>query len=781
MKNRIEFIKLIRVWGILFLVILGVSLISFDTYFNYKFFNVRVNEDRKDFVLEKKREIKREVDRVVDMINFEKKRNKDLNKEGVLKRISSIRFGEKNKNYLFVIKFDGILIASDVQKERIGENIWNFTDSKGVKIVQKELEIVKDPRGGFFKYSWYKPGTNEISSKTAFVRGIKEWNWIIGAGVFLDDLEFILERNKSLLDEKIKLKISTFVLVFIILIVAYILFFNRLTSKAKQDFDLISTFFKKAAFSDELINYDNFKFVEFVSMAKNANKMLNDKMIAEKNLLNGDGVIVTDLDGKVLRLNPVAEELTGWKISEAKNKLLNQVFNIVNAQTRDLHVNPVEKVLKTKKIIELENHTILISKDKKEYHIADSAAPIKNKKNEIIGVVLVFRDVTEKYILQNRSTHSNKMEAIGQLAGGVAHDFNNMLGAILGATQLLKLKKDKFDSKSVELIDLIEQASIQAADLTKKLLSFGRKGKIITASVDFHKVIDESLSILVRTIDKNISVNINKNANKSIIVGDKSELENCLVNLIINASHAMPNGGLLNIETENVNFDQEYCNNSSFLIKPDDYLKIKIEDSGCGISKTDIDKIFEPFFTTKQLGKGTGLGLSAVYGAIQDHYGQIEVFSKIDVGTTFTIYLPCSEKKIEIKEENIDYSKKTGTILLIDDEELVRITAKLMLEEVGYNVIVGENGKEAVELFEKNRKDIDLVLMDMIMPLMNGSEAFYKLREIDKNCKIIIASGYTKEESLNDLKKAGLNGFIHKPFKDFELGDIIEKVLKTDN
>ena len=381
--------------------------------------------------------------------------------------------------------------------------------------------------------------------------------------------------------------------------------------------------------------------------------------------------------------------------------------------------------------------------------------------------------------LQAQLIQSQKMDAIGQLAGGVAHDFNNMLAGIISAAELLKSSKQKLDAKEEELIEVILNASNRATELTAKLLAFGRKGKVTSRSVDVHTIIDETIALLNRTINKKIKILVSKNASNSIVTGDDSALQNSLLNLGINASHAMKTGGELLIETENIHLSEAYCNSSLFDIKTGNYIRIKVQDTGCGFSPENIKKIFEPFFTTKKQGKGTGLGLASVYGTIQNHHGEINVHSEVNIGTIFYIYLPCSDKVLKEVPKAIEKTilKASGLILLVDDEEVIRRTSKYILEKMGFKVILAKNGLEAVNIFKNKFAEIDLVITDMIMPEMNGSEAFYKMKEIDANCKVIISSGFTKNESLEDLIKEGLAGFIQKPFTNNQLHQLLRKVL----
>jgi len=248
--------------------------------------------------------------------------------------------------------------------------------------------------------------------------------------------------------------------------------------------------------------------------------------------------------------------------------------------------------------------------------------------------------------------------------------------------------------------------------------------------------------------------------------------------LCINASHAIEHGGEIHISTENIDLDQSYCNLSTFNIQAGKYYKIEVSDTGMGILPENLERIFDPFFTTKEQGKGTGLGLSAIYGIVQNHLGEILVKSTVGEGTTFSIMLPCStEKPKEEKDEN-PVKTGAGTILLVDDEKLNRTFGSEILEHIGYKVLTAESGQESIEIFKEYHEIIDIVIMDMIMPNMNGSEAFSIMKEIDMNCRVIIASGYTQDENIDNLIIEGLSGFINKPYKISEISQLLDNVKK---
>ena len=488
----------------------------------------------------------------------------------------------------------------------------------------------------------------------------------------------------------------------------------------------------------------------------------------------GDAVIATDKNGKITRINQVAEKLTGWSAKEALGESLESVFSIVDQINREPIANPAERVFSQGETLTLESSTLLICRDGTEYLIDDSAAPIRNESGEMIGIVLIFRDITEQKSLENQLQQSRKMDAIGQLAGGVAHDFNNMLAGILGAAELLKIKVDQ---KHHRMVDLIINAAERAAQLTEKLLSFSRKGKVESTPIDVHLALDSAIAILERSIDKRISLKTNFTEENSNVIGDLSQLQNVFLNLGINASHAIAGEGEIVFSTEIITLSQEQCGTSSFEISPGAYIQVSVRDTGCGIPIENLQKIFEPFFTTKSQGKGTGLGLAAAYGAVHQHKGSISVYSEIDKGSVFNIYLPLTDAEMPVDSVVENVTQGQGTILLIDDELIIRSTAELMLQRLGYTVLLGEDGADGLAVYLENRSEIDLVILDMIMPKMDGRECFHKLKQLDPDVKIILASGFSRESDLDGLKEDGLKGFLRKPFRMSELSSHCTKFI----
>jgi PAS domain S-box-containing protein len=397
------------------------------------------------------------------------------------------------------------------------------------------------------------------------------------------------------------------------------------------------------------------------------------------------------------------------------------------------------------------------------------------------GAVIRIDDVTEKKQVEEQLSQSRRMDAIGQLAGGVAHDFNNMLAGITGAASLLQSSTWIDDPEDRKFIQMILDASDRASELTEKLLTFSRKQAKSFTVFSLHEVINSSLELLERTIDKKVRIHFEPNAQNELLKGRFFSIQNALMNLVINASHAMPEGGLVHITTENTVMNDTDCLHSPFSLVPGQYIKITISDTGIGIAPENLEKIFEPFFTTKKHGQGSGLGLASVYGIMQNHNGAVTVDSVPGEGTTFILYFPCTDESRQQKESRNEQDLKGhGKILLIDDEAIVRDTVEVLLKQMGYDTLCAEDGRKGLEIYRAQADQIDLVISDMIMPGLSGRDVFYRIKEINRSCPVIISSGFTKDENLEQLKNDGLAGFLQKPFRRDELNRMISEILKSE-
>ncbi len=386
------------------------------------------------------------------------------------------------------------------------------------------------------------------------------------------------------------------------------------------------------------------------------------------------------------------------------------------------------------------------------------------------GVTFSALDITERKHLEEQLRHSQKMEAVGQLAGGVAHDFNNQLSGIMGFADLLRARMGH-DQTLIRYADNILVGVQRATDLTAKLLAFARKGKYLAVPVDVHRLVVEVASLLSHSIGKNIRIRQALEADPSTTTGDPSQLQSAILNLAINARDAMPDGGELEMTTDLVAVDETWSERLVFSIPPGPYIKIGVRDTGVGIPPEVMPRIFEPFFTTKGESKGTGLGLAAVYGTMKNHGGGITVESSTGGGTTFTLLLPVQTENGGLVNPSppIDAAAshridRATHVLVVDDDDSVGLMVAEMLETIGCRTTVCTDGEEAVNLYRRRGDTIDAVLLDLVMPNMDGKAVFHALKKIDPQVRVLVSSGYSVDGGAQELLAEGASGFIQKPY-----------------
>lgn len=490
-----------------------------------------------------------------------------------------------------------------------------------------------------------------------------------------------------------------------------------------------------------------------------------------------DGVITTDTQGRVVLVNKAAELLTGWPQEEALGKPLRAVFSIVHEKTRKPLTALIEQVLGTGRIAELTNHTVLISRDNTERIIEDSAAPITDSSGATIGVVLAFRDVTEKKLAESERAKAERVESIGVLAGGIAHDYNNLLTAILGNINLARTLVKRLDiEKAAARLAEAERASLRAKDLTRQLLTFSKGGAPVKKAASIAELIRESALFALR--GTNIEAVFTIPAELWTLEVDEGQMSQVINNLIINAIQAMPGGGgTIQVRAENVSVRQ----GDVLPLRPGTYVLIEIEDQGCGIPLENLKRIFDPYFTTKE--RGSGLGLATSYSIIKKHDGYIAVDSVLKAGTTFRIYLPAFHGEVVQETTPLEQNHAgTGRVLIMDDDALLLEVAGEMLKSLGYEVGTARDGVAAVQLYQQARKEgrpFTAVIMDITVPGgMGGKDTVTLLRKIDPSVKAIVSSGYSNDSILADFRSYGFSGVLVKPYQAQELGAALSAVLQ---
>lgn len=482
-----------------------------------------------------------------------------------------------------------------------------------------------------------------------------------------------------------------------------------------------------------------------------------------------DPFIVYDKEEKVIYFNPAFTQVFGWTLEERLGKKMN-LFVPENEWLKTGIMK--EKILAGERFSGVE--TFRYTKNGAILPVSISGATYRDQSGNLLGSVINLRDISEQKKLVVQLQQAQKMEAMGTLAGGIAHDFNNILMGIQGRTALMQMDIDS-SNPHFEHLKAIGDYVNSAAELTKQLLGFARGGKYEVKTTDLNEFIKKHNRMFGRT-RKEITIRGTYEKNLWSVNVDQGQIEQVLMNIYVNALHAMPGGGELYIQSENTIVDENYV--KPHQVEPGRYVKISITDTGVGMDKATQQRIFDPFFTTKEMGRGTGLGLASAYGIIKNHNGFINVYSEKGKGATFNIYLPASVKEA-VKEEELheELLKGTETLLLVDDEDMILDVGCRFIEKLGYKVFTAKSGKEAIKAFEMNQTEIDLVLLDMIMPEMGGGETFDRLKEINPAIKVLLSSGYSIDGQATEILERGCCGFIQKPFNIGELSQKIRMVL----
>jgi PAS domain S-box-containing protein len=477
----------------------------------------------------------------------------------------------------------------------------------------------------------------------------------------------------------------------------------------------------------------------------------------------GDAVIATDCDGRITRMNPVAESLTGWNAGEAMGREIDRVFKIIDSKTLEPAINPVGRVLATGQIVGLANHTALVSKTGVEYQIADSGAPIVDADGKITGVVLVFRDVTEAYQKEAQLRQAQKHEAIGTLAGGIAHDFNNILSGIFGFCQLAQRHMND-PKKATVYLDHIMESGRRAAELVRQILSFSRQTDQKRYLIPLTPVVTEVLKLLRSSLPSTIEIE-NRFDSASLVEADPTQIHQVVMNLGTNAYHAMKQmEGRLTISGRDMEVTDSGPTDLPEMI-PGKYLMLEVKDTGEGMTPQTLQKAFDPYFTTREKGQGTGMGLALVRSIVERHSGYVTVDSTPGQGTRVRVYLPIARGEKTEKTNQTERPLKGGseTILFADDEIDICQSTRAFLQDYGYRVFTYHNGVEALSAFQQDPGAYDLIITDRTMPKMKGTELAQKIFKICPDIPVLLCSGYFDEAAEQQALTMGIKECLVKP------------------
>jgi len=471
--------------------------------------------------------------------------------------------------------------------------------------------------------------------------------------------------------------------------------------------------------------------------------------------------------------NPEADRLSGMMLSKWLGKEFSDIWPMKS--TGDLKKSFIS-VMETGKTYETEDFRY--KDDRMEAYFRFRAFRMPQN---MLGIA--FEDISqrkqaekEKNRLETQLVQSQKMEAIGTLAGGVAHDFNNLMMGMLGNISLILYDMDE-SHPYYEKLKTIEKQIQSGSQLTSRLLHYARRGRYEVKPLNINEIVEAGLETFGRT-RKEITIRKDLSDNLYAIEADQGQIEQALLNLYVNASDAMPDGGDLHINTSTVT-DKDMAN-KPYQPKPGNYVLIEISDNGIGMDDNTVRRVFEPFFTTKEMGRGTGLGLASVYGITKGHGGYIDVDSVKGRGTTFTIYLPATDIIVQKQSNDLEENNAAQeTILLVDDEGVIIKTGRQMLERLGFTIMAADTGSEAIQIYEKHMNEIGMVILDMVMPEVSGSETYDRLKRLNPEVKVLLYSGYSINGKAEELLDRGCNDFIQKPFTMDQLNKKVRKLLAS--
>ncbi len=503
-------------------------------------------------------------------------------------------------------------------------------------------------------------------------------------------------------------------------------------------------------------------------------KEVENKLNEQAALLDiaSDAILAKELDGRILYWNKGAERLYGWSADEVKGR---KTYELLYAEEHVAagHEALREVVEKGEWRGELHQRT----KDGKKLIVEARWTLIRDDKGEPKGVLSVKSDVTAKRLIESQLLRSQRLESLGTLAGGIAHDLNNVLAPILMGIEGLSFRNP--DDSVQKILSIIKSSAQRGANIVRQILNFARGMEGDIGEIQLKHVIREIESIIQETFPKSIALKTDTPKDLWPVNGDANQLHQVLMNLCVNARDAMPDGGWVTVSTENVSLDETYAK-MNIEARPIRYVALKVEDTGTGMPPSVLEKIFDPFFTTKEPGKGTGLGLSTVRSIVKSHGGFVTVYSEPNKGTSFKIYIPAAEQGGQPKEAGPEEGIPMGegeTILVVDDEVSLRDITSQILESYGYKVLTAADGTEAVTKFVEMKADVRLVITDMMMPYMDGAATIRAIRRIDPNVRFIATSGLMTSEYAKEAKGLGVQAFLAKPYTAEKLLHILREVL----
>ena len=708
--------------------------------------------------------------------------------------VTKYRFGKHKQGYVFILdllniqggKEFAVMYANANRPDLVGKTMSDeYKDARGKEFRKEFLQGLRQNEECYVDYWYKKIDKPEPSPKTSYFKLTADHDLIVAAGVYLDDVETDIAIMHTELNNQIRAKIFYFTLIAVGIAVFFLFLFSRLNRRLKNDFNLFSSFFNRTAFSDEPIDRGQVQFVELDRMAKNANKMLADRIQAEKALRrseakfrglvesSGDWIWEVNAGNVYTYASPQVETILGYRPDEVVGKTL---FDLVPPEEVERIQTIVKDALQAARpIVTLEN--VVLHKDGRRIVLETSGVPVLDETGKVIGYRGVDRDITERKKTEEELQKMQTLKSIGTLAGGIAHDFNNILMGLFGNISLAKEKLSK-DHPGFKSLEDAGNSMNRAIRLTRQLLTFAKGGAPVRETISLDRLVEGIVRFDLS--GSNVKPVFEQADDLWPVEADKGQIQQVFSNLIINARQAMPDGGHLYITMENVDISK----NAVPGLDPGKYIRITVADEGTGIDRKYFDRIFDPYFTTKHA--GDGLGLATVYSIINKHGGCINVDSQLAKGTTFTLYLPVSESRQSTKTRQPAAEraaiKQTAKILVMDDEEMICTIVKQMLEKSGFSVKTASDGKQAIEMYKQALdagKPFAVVIMDLTIPGgIGGKEAIKDILEIDPEARCIVSSGYADDPVMANYDEYGFSGIVAKPYTKSKLLEVLHRVLE---
>ncbi len=706
----------------------------------------------------------------------------DIQQE-VLARIENITFGDDG--YIFAVQWDGLSLVTP-QK---GKNVIDLTDANGVKIIQELIKASKSG-GGYVSYVMPKFDRDTTYNKLSYTKAVSDWEWLIGAGVNVDKIETVIHQRRAALQKRVTNHFLKIVSILAAILLFILLAAKFVSNRTRKSFDLFAEFFSKAATESAKIESGKLPFVEFESLARAANRMVQERNKAEAALRESEKnyrelvqsansiIMRMDTEGKITFFNTYAQNFFGYREEEIIGKnVIGTIVPKLNIAGFDLAVMIKDIGAHPERYVSNENENIRRNGERVQVTWMNKA--IYDEAGNVSEILCVGIDVTEKWQLEKRLAQAQKMESIGTLAGGIAHDFNNILSAVIGYTELSLIDIPKGSALQNNLQQVLK-AGGRAKDLVRQILTFSRQRENELVPVKVSLIVNEALKLLRASLPTTIKMRHHIKSYLAVLT-DPTNIHQVLMNLCTNASFAMQEeGGVLEVSLSDVDLDADFAKQHPD-VKPGKFIRLIVSDTGYGMSPEVSERIFDPFFTTKKMGQGTGMGLSVVHGIVKSHGGTIIVESSPGKGSAFSVFLPAIESEVT---DQVDQAQLVITgnerILFVDDEDFQADIGKRMLERLGYRVTAKTNSVEALDLFRQTPDEFDLVITDMTMPNMTGDVLARRLIAIRPDIPIIVCTGYSARINPDIIKEIGIKEMAMKPVVMKDIAQMIHRVLSRE-